>query len=169
MDDVLAASARLADAQTQRQASRLDQQPAAHPTPAQTLIHTDARSSRRRALTTIQLCRSGRKSARKIGLPSVHFRCPSTDRTVLHHERAETSAMQAISCRILPGAHWALLYVIAFTFVLTFIMFETGGSFSSEGRHTLWTLLCSLMVFVLTVRGSSLHTMASTPWRLRRT
>ena len=61
--------------------------------------------------------------------------------------------VQAISCRILPGAHWALLYVIAFTFVLTFIMFETGGSFSSEGRHTLWTLLCSLMVFVLTVRG----------------
>ena len=67
--------------------------------------------------------------------------------------------MQAISCRILPGAHWALLYVIAFTFVLTFIMFETGGSFSSEGRHTLWTLLCSLMVFVLTVRGH-----LCTPW-----
>ena len=59
---------------------------------------------------------------------------------------------QAIACRLLPGAHWALLYVIATTFVLSFIMFESGGSFSNEGRHTLWTLLCALMVFVLTVR-----------------
>lgn len=60
---------------------------------------------------------------------------------------------QAIACRLLPGAHWALLYVIAVTFVLSFIMFESGGSFSNEGRHTLWTLLCALMVFVLTVRS----------------
>ena len=60
--------------------------------------------------------------------------------------------MQAIACRLLPGAHWALLYVIAVAFVLSFIMFESGGSFSNEGRHTLWTMLCALMVFVLTVR-----------------
>ncbi len=60
---------------------------------------------------------------------------------------------QAIACRLLPGAHWALLYVIAVAFVLSFIMFESGGSFSNEGRHTLWTMLCALMVFVLTVRA----------------
>ncbi len=62
-------------------------------------------------------------------------------------------ASQAIACRLLPGAHWALLYVIAVAFVLSFIMFESGGSFSNEGRHTLWTMLCALMVFVLTVRA----------------
>ena len=59
---------------------------------------------------------------------------------------------QAIACRLLPAAHWALLYIIAVTFVCTFLLFESGGSFSNEGRHALWTLLCSLMVFVLVVR-----------------
>lgn len=48
--------------------------------------------------------------------------------------------------------HWALLYTIGALFVSTFILFETGGSFSNEGRHILFTVLCGLMSFVLVVR-----------------
>lgn len=47
--------------------------------------------------------------------------------------------------------HWALLYTIGALFVSTFILFETGGSFSNEGRHILFTVLCGLMSFVLVV------------------
>ena len=47
--------------------------------------------------------------------------------------------------------HWALLYTIGALFVSTFILFETGGSFSNEGRHILFTVLCCLMSFVLCV------------------
>ena len=47
--------------------------------------------------------------------------------------------------------HWALLYTIGSLFVSTFILFETGGSFSNEGRHILFTVLCGLMSFVLCV------------------
>ena len=62
------------------------------------------------------------------------------------------SARQATACRLLPPVHWALLYTIGALFVSTFILFETGGSFSNEGRHILFTVLCGLMSFVLVVR-----------------
>ncbi len=61
------------------------------------------------------------------------------------------SARQATACRLLPPVHWALLYTIGALFVSTFILFETGGSFSNEGRHILFTVLCGLMSFVLVV------------------
>ena len=64
------------------------------------------------------------------------------------------SARQATACRLLPPVHWALLYTIGALFVSTFILFETGGSFSNEGRHILFTVLCGLMSFVLVVRAS---------------
>ena len=68
--------------------------------------------------------------------------------------------------------HWALLYTIGALFVSTFILFETGGSFSNEGRHILFTVLCGLMSFVLVVRtarghrlfGDALCSTASLPW-----
>lgn len=59
------------------------------------------------------------------------------------------SERQATACRLLPPVHWALLYTIGSLFVSTFILFETGGSFSNEGRHILFTVLCGLMSFVL--------------------
>ncbi|KAK9808341.1 hypothetical protein WJX73_003840 [Symbiochloris irregularis] len=59
------------------------------------------------------------------------------------------SERQATACRLLPPVHWALLYTIGMLFVSTFILFETGGSFSNEGRHILFTVLCGLMSFVL--------------------
>ncbi|KAK9864900.1 hypothetical protein WJX84_009860 [Apatococcus fuscideae] len=59
------------------------------------------------------------------------------------------SERQATACRLLPPMHWALLYTIGSLFVSTFILFETGGSFSNEGRHILFTVLCGLMSFVL--------------------
>lgn len=59
------------------------------------------------------------------------------------------SDRQATACRLLPPVHWALLYTIGSLFVSTFILFETGGSFSNEGRHILFTVLCGLMSFVL--------------------
>ncbi|KAL0018809.1 hypothetical protein WJX79_009039 [Trebouxia sp. C0005] len=59
------------------------------------------------------------------------------------------SERQATACRLLPPVHWALLYTIGALFVSTFILFETGGSFSNEGRHILFTVLCGLMSFVL--------------------
>ena len=62
------------------------------------------------------------------------------------------SERQATACRLLPPVHWALLYTIGSLFVSTFILFETGGSFSNEGRHILFTVLCGLMSFVLCVR-----------------
>ena len=65
------------------------------------------------------------------------------------------SARQATACRLLPPVHWALLYTIGALFVSTFILFETGGSFSNEGRHILFTVLCGLMSFVLVARPSS--------------
>jgi hypothetical protein len=58
---------------------------------------------------------------------------------------------QATAVRLLPRLHWALLYVIGGLFVCTFLLFETGGGFSDEGRHALFTVLCSLMTFVLCV------------------
>lgn len=61
------------------------------------------------------------------------------------------SERQATACRLLPPIHWALLYTIGSLFVSTFILFETGGSFSNEGRHILFTVLCGLMTFVLVV------------------
>ena len=61
------------------------------------------------------------------------------------------SERQATACRLLPPVHWALLYTIGALFVSTFILFETGGSFSNEGRHILFTVLCGLMSFVLVV------------------
>lgn len=61
------------------------------------------------------------------------------------------SERQATACRLLPPVHWALLYTIGSLFVSTFILFETGGSFSNEGRHILFTVLCGLMSFVLCV------------------
>jgi hypothetical protein len=60
------------------------------------------------------------------------------------------STRQATACKLLPPVHWALLYSIGTLFVVTFILFETGGSFSNEGRHILFTVLCGLMSFVLT-------------------
>ena len=68
------------------------------------------------------------------------------------------SERQATACRLLPPVHWALLYTIGSLFVSTFILFETGGSFSNEGRHILFTVLCGLMSFVLCVSHSWL------PW-----
>lgn len=67
------------------------------------------------------------------------------------------SARQATACRLLPPVHWALLYTIGALFVSTFILFETGGSFSNEGRHILFTVLCGLMSFVLVVCTPLLH------------
>ena len=67
------------------------------------------------------------------------------------------STRQASACRLLPPVHWALLYSIGTLFVSTFILFETGGSFSNEGRHILFTVLCGLMSFVLVVRVLFLH------------
>ena len=64
------------------------------------------------------------------------------------------SQRQATACKLLPPVHWALLYTIAVLFVSTFVLFETGGSFSSEGRHILFTIMCSLMAFVMVVRTS---------------
>ena len=64
------------------------------------------------------------------------------------------SERQATACRLLPPVHWALLYTIGALFVSTFILFETGGSFSNEGRHILFTVLCGLMSFVLVVRSN---------------
>ena len=61
------------------------------------------------------------------------------------------SDRQATATRLLPPVHWALLYTIGSLFVSTFILFETGGSFSNEGRHILFTVLCGLMSFVLCV------------------
>ena len=66
------------------------------------------------------------------------------------------SERQATACRLLPPVHWALLYTIGSLFVSTFILFETGGSFSNEGRHILFTVLCGLMSFVLCVSLSRL-------------
>ena len=66
------------------------------------------------------------------------------------------SERQATACRLLPPVHWALLYTIGALFVSTFILFETGGSFSNEGRHILFTVLCGLMSFVLCVSTLSL-------------
>lgn len=60
---------------------------------------------------------------------------------------------QASSLRALPFVHWALLYIIAITFCLTLVILEPGKSFSSEGRHLLFTVLCTLMTFVLLVIG----------------
>ena len=65
------------------------------------------------------------------------------------------SERQATACRLLPPVHWALLYTIGALFVSTFILFETGGSFSNEGRHILFTVLCGLMSFVLCVSSLS--------------
>ena len=62
------------------------------------------------------------------------------------------SERQATACRLLPPVHWALLYTIGLLFVSTFILFETGGSFSNEGRHILFTVLVGVMSFVLCVR-----------------
>lgn len=75
------------------------------------------------------------------------------------------SERQATACRLLPPVHWALLYTIGSLFVSTFILFETGGSFSNEGRHILFTVLCGLMSFVLVV--SPLSFMHSAPGMLR--
>ena len=61
------------------------------------------------------------------------------------------SERQATACRLLPPVHWALLYTIGLLFVSTFILFETGGSFSNEGRHILFTVLVGVMSFVLCV------------------
>lgn len=72
------------------------------------------------------------------------------------------SARQATACRLLPPVHWALLYTIGSLFVSTFILFETGGSFSNEGRHILFTVLCGLMSFVLVV-SSARHWRTSAP------
>lgn len=69
------------------------------------------------------------------------------------------SERQATACRLLPPVHWALLYTIGALFVSTFILFETGGSFSNEGRHILFTVLCGLMSFVLCV-----STLTQLPW-----
>lgn len=66
------------------------------------------------------------------------------------------SERQATACRLLPPVHWALLYTIGALFVSTFILFETGGSFSNEGRHILFTVLCGLMSFVLCVSTSAM-------------
>ena len=66
------------------------------------------------------------------------------------------SERQATACRLLPPVHWALLYTIGALFVSTFILFETGGSFSNEGRHILFTVLCGLMSFVLCVSHQTL-------------
>lgn len=74
---------------------------------------------------------------------------------ILHASQALAHAQserQATACRLLPPVHWALLYTIGALFVSTFILFETGGSFSNEGRHILFTVLCGLMSFVLVVR-----------------
>ncbi|KAK9835192.1 hypothetical protein WJX81_004896 [Elliptochloris bilobata] len=59
------------------------------------------------------------------------------------------SERQATACRLLPPVHWALLYTVGSLFVATFILFETGGSFSNEGRHILFTVLCGVMSFVI--------------------
>jgi hypothetical protein len=58
---------------------------------------------------------------------------------------------QATAVRLLPRLHWALLYIIGGLFVCTFLLFETGGGFSDEGRHVLFSVLCGLMTFVLCV------------------
>jgi len=65
---------------------------------------------------------------------------------------AAQSERQATACRLLPPVHWALLYTVGSLFVATFILFETGGSFSNEGRHILFTVLCGVMSFVIMVR-----------------
>ena len=74
------------------------------------------------------------------------------------------SERQATACRLLPPVHWALLYTVGSLFVATFILFETGGSFSNEGRHILFTVLCGVMSFVIMVRPASgvLHARCST-------
>ena len=79
------------------------------------------------------------------------------------------SERQATACRLLPPMHWALLYTIGSLFVSTFILFETGGSFSNEGRHILFTVLCGLMSFVLCVSPSaSPHDRQfNFPWRAK--
>jgi hypothetical protein len=65
---------------------------------------------------------------------------------------AEAQSMrQATSLQALPFVHWALLYIIAFTFVLTLLLLEAGGNFSDEGRHVLFSATSSLMTFVLMV------------------
>mmetsp|Transcript_10894 Transcript_10894/g.32646 ORF Transcript_10894/g.32646 Transcript_10894/m.32646 type:complete len:500 (+) Transcript_10894:173-1672(+) len=61
------------------------------------------------------------------------------------------SARQATSLQALPFVHWALLYIIAVTFVLTLLLLEAGGNFSDEGRHVLFTATSALMTFVLMV------------------
>jgi len=64
---------------------------------------------------------------------------------------------QASSLRALPFVHWALLYIIAITFCITLIILEPGGSFSTEGRQLLFTVLCTLMTFVLLVINDLSH------------
>jgi hypothetical protein len=65
---------------------------------------------------------------------------------------AEAQSMrQATSLQALPFVHWALLYIIANTFVLTLLLLEAGGNFSDEGRHVLFSATSSLMTFVLMV------------------
>lgn len=61
------------------------------------------------------------------------------------------SARQANSLQALPFVHWALLYIIAVTFVLTLLLLEAGGNFSDEGRHVLFSATSALMTFVLMV------------------
>lgn len=65
---------------------------------------------------------------------------------------AEAQSMrQATSLQALPFVHWALLYIIAVTFVMTLLLLEAGGNFSDEGRHVLFSAISSLMTFVLMV------------------
>ncbi len=94
--------------------------------------------------------------------PEAHFQCCITLPGIVVYIRfcqvcdawdCVQSARQATACRLLPPVHWALLYTIGALFVSTFILFETGGSFSNEGRHILFTVLCGLMSFVLVVRS----------------
>lgn len=58
---------------------------------------------------------------------------------------------QAAALRALPLVHWILLYTIAITFVLTLVLLEPGGTFSTEGRQLLFTVLTMLMTLTLKV------------------
>ena len=95
-------------------------------------------------------------------MASLHRRAGTDVGDILHASQRLAHAQserQATACRLLPPVHWALLYTIGLLFVSTFILFETGGSFSNEGRHILFTVLCGLMSFVLCVSGPVGHTL----------
>ena len=136
-------------------------------------IRAKARNYRRAGTDVGEILQASQRLAHAQARPRRPRRAPASVLSVGRRQRwaapaAERAAgaqseRQATACRLLPPVHWALLYTVGSLFVATFILFETGGSFSNEGRHILFTVLCGVMSFVIMVRRP-----AARPWRSAR-